>query len=85
MKKIICILAIFVTVLSACKVNKPSNLPDSFPAFLKEGHRGTRGLMPENTIPAMLKAIDLGVNVIEVDIYITKDNQVLIAHDPFVM
>lgn len=84
MKKCIFIFVIFVTVISACKVNKPSALPNSFPSFLKEGHRGTRGLMPENTIPAMLKAIDLGVNVIEVDIYITKDDQVLIAHDPYV-
>lgn len=55
-----------------------------FPAFYKEGHRGTRGLMPENTIPAMKKAIELGASFIEVDIYITKDKQVLIAHDPYV-
>ncbi len=57
---------------------------DQFPAFYKEGHRGTRGLMPENTIPAMIKAIEVGANFIEVDIYITKDKQVLIAHDPMV-
>lgn len=52
--------------------------------FYKEGHRGSRGLMPENTIPAMKKAVDLGVNVVEVDIYLTKDNKVLVAHDPYV-
>ena len=30
-------------------------------ALNRQGHRGTRGLMPENTIPAMKKALDLGV------------------------
>ena len=30
-----------------------------------QGHRGCRGLMPENTIPAFLKAIDIGVNTLE--------------------
>ncbi len=31
------------------------------PALNRQGHRGARGLMPENTIPAMKKALDLGV------------------------
>jgi glycerophosphoryl diester phosphodiesterase len=51
------------------------------PAFNKEGHRGTRGLMPENTIPAMLKAIDYDVNTVEVDVVLSKDKQVVISHD----
>jgi len=49
--------------------------------FYTIGHRGTRGLMPENTIPAMKKAIDLGCNTIEFDIHITKDNQIVVYHD----
>ncbi len=48
-----------------------------------EGHRGCRGLMPENTIPAMLKAIDLGVTTLETDAVITKDNKVVLSHEPF--
>lgn len=52
-----------------------------FPEFYKEGHRGTRGLMPENTIPSMKKAIEDGANIIEVDIQISSDKQVMIAHD----
>ncbi len=51
--------------------------------FDKEGHRGCRGLMPENTIPAFLKAIDLGVTTLEMDAVITKDSQVIISHEPF--
>lgn len=52
-------------------------------AFDKEGHRGCRGLMPENTIPAFLKAVDLGVTTLEMDALITKDSQVVISHDPY--
>lgn len=54
-----------------------------FPAFDKEGHRGARGLMPENTIPAMRKAIDLGVTTLEMDAVISKDKQVVVSHDPY--
>jgi glycerophosphoryl diester phosphodiesterase len=54
-----------------------------FPSFDKEGHRGCRGLMPENTIPAMKKAIDLGVNTLEMDVVITKDKQVVLSHDAY--
>ena len=53
------------------------------PAFDVQGHRGCRGLMPENTIPAMLKALDLGVNTLEIDVVITKDNKVLVSHEPW--
>ena len=58
--------------------------PESFPKFFKEGHRGARGLMPENTIPAMKRAIDEGVDVLEVDVQISRDKQVVISHDPYV-
>ena len=51
--------------------------------FDMQGHRGCRGLMPENTIPAMLKAIDLGVTTLEMDVVITKDNQVILSHEPW--
>ena len=51
--------------------------------FDKEGHRGCRGLMPENTIPAYFKAIDLGVTTLEMDAVITKDSQVIMSHEPF--
>lgn len=48
-----------------------------------QGHRGCRGLMPENTIPAMYKAIDLGVTTLEMDVVITKDNKVVVSHEPW--
>lgn len=49
----------------------------------KQGHRGCRGLHPENTIPGFLKAIDLGVTTLEMDLVITKDKQVILSHEPF--
>ena len=52
-------------------------------AFDKQGHRGCRGLMPENTIPAMLNALGLGVNTLEMDISISKDKKVFLSHEPF--
>jgi glycerophosphoryl diester phosphodiesterase len=56
---------------------------DAATSFDTQGHRGCRGLMPENTIPAMLKALDLGVVTLEMDAVITKDNQVILSHEPF--
>lgn len=52
-------------------------------AFDKQGHRGCRGLMPENTIPAMIHAIDLGVTTLEMDAVITKDKKVILSHEPW--
>ena len=70
--------------LAACGTTKQTaGGMSGYPTFFKEGHRGTRGLMPENTIPSMKKAIEIGANFIEVDVYVSKDGQVLIAHDPF--
>jgi glycerophosphoryl diester phosphodiesterase len=48
-----------------------------------EGHRGCRGLMPENSIPAFKKALDLGVTTLELDVCISKDGQVVVSHEPY--
>ena len=53
------------------------------PGIDVQGHRGCRGLMPENTVPAFIKALELGVATLEMDVVITKDQQVLLSHDPF--
>jgi glycerophosphoryl diester phosphodiesterase len=61
-----------------------SNLFSQTPAtFDIQGHRGCRGLMPENSIPAFLKAIEIGVNTLELDTVISKDNQIVVSHDPY--
>lgn len=47
-----------------------------------QGHRGARGLAPENTLPAFRKALELGVDTLELDAAVTKDGVVVVAHDP---
>src|SRR6185295_16172964 len=64
----------------SCGVRKQSPIKNDFDF---EGHRGCRGLYPENTIPAMLHAIDLGVTTLEMDICFTKDELPILSHDPF--
>ena len=56
-----------------------ANLP---PGFDAEGHRGGRGLLPENTLPAFETALDLGVTTLELDLHFTQDGEVVIWHDP---
>lgn len=53
-------------------------------SFDIQGHRGCRGLMPENSIPGFLKALDIGVTTIEMDIVISADGKVVVSHDPFI-
>lgn len=52
-------------------------------AFDAQGHRGARGLAPENTLPAFERALDIGVNTLELDIGVTADGVVVVAHDPY--
>ncbi|MEZ4797487.1 MAG: glycerophosphodiester phosphodiesterase family protein [Flavobacteriaceae bacterium] len=49
-----------------------------------QGHRGCRGLIPENSLQAFEKAIDLGVHTLELDLAISKDKQVVVSHEPFI-
>src|SRR5258708_1425119 len=46
------------------------------------GHRGARGMRPENTLPAFEYAITQGVDVLELDMAVTKDGVLVVSHDP---
>jgi glycerophosphoryl diester phosphodiesterase len=50
-------------------------------AFDLVGHRGARGLAPENTLPAFAAALSIGVTALELDTAITKDGVIVISHD----
>lgn len=85
MKRLNYIIGFALLFGGACKSIKTDG-PGSraaFPAFSTEAHRGGRGLMPENTIMAMKKAMDLGVTTLEMDTHITGDNQVVLSHDEY--
>jgi glycerophosphoryl diester phosphodiesterase len=61
---------IFAALLSGCATR-----------FDLQGHRGARGLAPENTLAAFSKAMDIGVTTLELDVGITKDGVVVVSHD----
>ena len=84
----------FLIIVFACSSNKKMQKDNSktdqavegknhSDDFVKQGHRGCRGLMPENTIQAMLTALQLGVTTLEMDVVITKDKKVVLSHEPF--
>ena len=65
-----------VATSSACMPNKNLH-PDV------HGHRGARGLLPENSIPAFIKAVDSGCDYLELDIVISGDGQLIVSHEPW--
>lgn len=51
-------------------------------AFDLQGHRGARGLAPENTLAGFTRALEIGVTTLEMDIAVTADGVVVVSHDP---
>ena len=51
-------------------------------AFDLQGHRGARGLAPENTLAAFARALEIGVTTLETDLAVTKDSVIVLSHDP---
>ena len=47
-----------------------------------QGHRGARGLAPENTLAAFATALSIGVTTLEMDLGVSRDGVVVVAHDP---
>jgi glycerophosphoryl diester phosphodiesterase len=56
-------------------------LSTSAQAFDLQGHRGARGLAPENTLPAFTLALSIGVTTLELDLAMTKDGVLVVHHD----
>ncbi len=48
-----------------------------------QGHRGARGLYPENSITGFTEAVKLGVNTLEMDVVVSKDMQLVVSHEPW--
>ena len=76
---------LMLTVLTflACKAteNRPVAVPKGFDW---QGHRGCRGLMPENSLPAFLKAMEFPeVVTLELDLAVSKDGQLIVSHEPW--
>ncbi|MEO1253293.1 MAG: glycerophosphodiester phosphodiesterase family protein [Bacteroidota bacterium] len=69
---------VLVIVFCAC-----SSKSDSFESIDIQGHRGARGLAPENSLPAFIMAADLGVSTLELDLVVSKDQKLVVSHEPF--
>jgi glycerophosphoryl diester phosphodiesterase len=71
-----------VAALAAALAMPASAQPISPAGFDVQGHRGARGLAPENAIPAFRRALELGVTTLELDTVVSADSQVVVSHDP---
>jgi len=78
MKKILLTLATAFS-LQACMAQTSNTTFD----FDLQGHRGARGLAPENTMTAFMKALEYPITTLEMDLVITKDKQVIVSHEPW--
>ncbi|MBC7803898.1 MAG: glycerophosphodiester phosphodiesterase [Candidatus Parcubacteria bacterium] len=68
----------FILTATACCLGL---LPIAAGALDLQGHRGARGLAPENTLPAFAAALSLGVTTLELDVGVTRDGVVVVHHD----
>lgn len=88
MKNPLQVLALFL--ISLFTIDFPVYSQDADPTrnrsmrtFEIQGHRGCRGLMPENTIPAFLEALHIGVRTLEMDVVVTADSHLVVSHEPW--
>jgi glycerophosphoryl diester phosphodiesterase len=70
---------ISLVLIAACQEKD-----DTVTQFDWQGHRGSRGLSPENSIPAMQRALQEGVTTLEMDVVISADSVVLLSHEPYI-
>jgi glycerophosphoryl diester phosphodiesterase len=69
-------------VISSCAV-QPEVMDIETRKIDLQGHRGARGLLPENTIPGFLLALELGVDTLEMDVAINAEGHVVLSHEPW--
>jgi len=62
----------------------PEPGPSAGVGYDLQGHRGARGLRPENTLPAVEAALDAGVSTVELDLHLSSDGRVVVWHDPLI-
>lgn len=71
-----------ISFFFSCKTSKSPVQPPA--GFDWQGHRGCRGVMPENTLPAFLKALEYPeVTTLELDLAVSKDKQLIVSHEPW--
>ncbi|PKD18815.1 glycerophosphodiester phosphodiesterase [Salegentibacter salinarum] len=91
--KVIRLLLCSILIASfSCKNNAENNQDHSpekdNPATGKvqvQGHRGDRGNLPENSIPAFLSAVEKGADVLELDVVVSQDKKIVVSHEPVML
>ena len=79
----ILIFGVIIFFLSISLKKKPVKSPSLYSFTpLKIGHRGASGYRPENTMASYSKAVEMGVDYIEIDIHLSKDGELIVLHDP---
>ena len=73
--------ALLALALAGTVTPAPAAEPDSRATFDLQGHRGARGLAPENTLAGFARALAIGVTTLELDCGVTKDGVVVVSHD----
>lgn len=83
MKNVIACLAAGTVILAGCELRDGGAPTEGLPAaaFDLQGHRGARGLRPENTLAGFAYTLGVGVTTIELDLGVTKDGVVVVSHD----
>jgi glycerophosphoryl diester phosphodiesterase len=78
------ILLINLVLPLGCQSTQLSQGEHSVPnrAISIHGHRGSRGTLPENTLPAFREAIAAGADYLELDVHLSKDDVIIVSHDP---
>ena len=65
---------LFLLLFPGCNMKKEIKI---------QGHRGARGLYPENSVPGFLKTLEMGITTLEMDVVVSKDGKILLSHEPF--
>ncbi|MCL1593413.1 MAG: hypothetical protein M3132_03560 [Actinomycetia bacterium] len=89
MRRVLVLVFGVLLVAAACQTTdaetgSPPSTNDAFAlpsGFDLQGHRGARGLKPENTLPSFETALDLGVDTLELDLHYSSDDEVVVWHD----
>lgn len=79
---------LLLSIFAGCKSNTEESKDPimTTPSTIQvQGHRGERGNLPENSIPAFIGALKKGVDVLELDVVISKDSQVVVSHEPWML
>jgi glycerophosphoryl diester phosphodiesterase len=77
------ILSVMAPGLASAQSPASSDVTYGPDRFDLQGHRGTRGLAPENTIPAFRRALEIGVTTLEMDVVISGDGTVVVSREPW--